>query len=320
MEYREFFERNYGIFTDEEQERLRNSSILIIGCGGIGAPVAIMLARSGVSRFILVDYDVFNPSNTNRQICCFTDTMGRKKAQVVRDDIMRINPEASVTAYDRLLDHDEIEGLMKDIDIVFPAADDFAFSLFVFRRARKLGKPALLVVPSGTWAHVSLIPPHGPTPEDLEGVPALASYEELKKTLEIRKFKLGTYFYVPLGDWRIDYYRYFIERAIPPTQLCPTVWLCSAMGAFEIVKHVTGKWRPVEAPRYWHITARSIRLRRMNDLSIMTLLVLQRKIMWRLFQTPLAQALEVFQNAWWRHYYLLMKWVEKRRSKKTPLP
>lgn len=320
MEYRELFERNYGIFTDEEQERLRNSSILIIGCGGIGALVAIMLARSGVNRFILVDYDVYNPSNTNRQICCFTDTIGRKKALVVRDDIMRINPEASVTTYDRLLSHDEIEDLMEDIDIVFPAADDFAFSLFVFRSARKLGKPALLVVPSGTWAHVSLITPYGPTPEDLEGVPALANYEDLKKTLEIRKYKLGTYFYVPLGDWRIDYYRYFIEKAIPPTQLCPVVWICSSLGAFEIIKHITGKWRPVAAPRYWNITARSIRLRRMNDLSIMTLLVLQRKIMWRLFQTPLAGTLEIFQNVWWRHCYRLMKWIEKRRSMKSPLP
>ncbi len=316
MDYRELFERNYGIFSEREQERIRGSSILVIGCGGIGATVAIMLARSGMSRFILVDFDVYSESNMNRQICCFTDTIGRNKAHVVRDDILRINPEASVTVYDRLVPQEELEELMADVDVVFPAADDYAFSLIAFRNARKLGKPALMVVPSGTWAHVSLMMPRGPSPEDIEGVPKLPTYEEIRETLEIRRYRLGTYFFVPLGDWQIDYYRQYVEEYAPPTQLCPTVWICSALGAFEIIKHLSKKWPPVTAPYYWHITARSIRVQRMNDLSIMSLLVWQRKIMWKLFQTPFAPVIETFQKSWWKHYQRLMKLIERRRAKR----
>lgn len=315
MTYEELFERNYGIFNRTEQERIRRSSVLIIGCGGIGAVVAVILARCGTGRFILVDFDGYSLSNMNRQICCFTDTIGRNKAHVVKEDILRINPEAEVIACDRLVPHDELEELMADVDTVFPAADDYAFSLIAFRSARKLGKPALMVVPSGTWAHVSLMMPRGPAPEDIEGVPKLSTYEEIRKTLEIRRYRLGTYFFVPLGDWRIEYYRRYVEEDAPPAQLCPTVWISSALGAFEIIKQVSGKWPPVAAPHYWHITARSIRIRRMNDLSLMSLLVWQRKIMWKLFQTPIGPIIETFQRAWWKHYQKLMKLVERRRAK-----
>ncbi|HQP31124.1 MAG TPA: ThiF family adenylyltransferase, partial [Deltaproteobacteria bacterium] len=65
--YQELFARNYGIFSQAEQERLRQACILIVGCGGIGGTVAVMLARSGVGRFILVEFDDYSPSNMNRQ-------------------------------------------------------------------------------------------------------------------------------------------------------------------------------------------------------------------------------------------------------------
>jgi tRNA A37 threonylcarbamoyladenosine dehydratase len=189
MHYKDFFQRNYGIFSADEQERIRNARILIIGCGGIGGTVAVMLARAGVSGFILIDFDVYSASNMNRQIGCFTDTIGQAKAHVIRDTILRINPDAHVETYDRLLTHTEIADLMQDADFIFPAADDFAFSIFVFREAQAQGKSSLLVVPAGTWANVSMIHPDSPPPEDIEGVPKLSTYEELRDTLEIRRYK-----------------------------------------------------------------------------------------------------------------------------------
>jgi molybdopterin/thiamine biosynthesis adenylyltransferase len=312
--YREFFQRNYGIFSEEEQEKIKNLRIIIIGCGGIGATVAIMLARSGVSYFTLVEFDVYSPSNINRQIACFVNTLGRNKADVIKEDILRINPDATVTIYEKRLSHREIADLITDVDIVFPAADDFAFSLFVFRDAKKLRKPALMVVPSGTWAHISIIKPDRPSPEDIEGVPNLSTYEELRDTLAIRKYKFGTYFYVPIADWRIDYYRAFIEQDLPPTQICPTVWLSSALGAFEVLKWATRKWEPVASPRYWNITKSRIRINRINGLSLHTLLVWQRKVMWQVFQTPLGSYQEKLQALWWNLYYSLMKRRERHRQ------
>jgi len=313
MHYKEFFQRNYGIFSEAEQESIRNARILIIGCGGIGGTVAVMLARAGVSGFVLVDFDVYNASNMNRQIGCFTDTIGKAKTRVIHDTILRINPDACVETYNRLLSHVELADLMRDADIVFPAADDFAFSIFVFREARAQGKPALLVVPSGTWANVSIITPDSPPPEDIEGVPTLATYEELRDTLEIRKYKFGTYFYVPIADWRIDHYRSFIEDGSPPAQICPTVWICSALGAFEILKCLTGKWKPIASPRYWNITRGRIRVNRINGPNLQTLLVWQRKIMWRLFQTRCGPFLETLQSIWWTIYYTWMKQREEGR-------
>jgi tRNA A37 threonylcarbamoyladenosine dehydratase len=312
--YREFFQRNYGIFSEEEQGKIKNLRILIVGCGGIGATVAIMLARSGVSYFTLVEFDVYSPSNMNRQIGCFVNTLGRNKVDVIKEDILRINPDAVVTIYKKRLSHREIADLIIDADMVFPAADDFAFSLFVFRDAKKLQKPALMVVPSGTWAHVSVIEPDSPSPEDIEGVPKLSSYEELRDTLKIRKYKFGTYFYVPIGNWRIDYYRAFIEEDVPPAQICPTVWLSSALGAFEVLKWATKKWEPVASPRYWNITKSRIRINRINGLSLHTLLVWQRKLMWQVFQTPLGSYQEKLQAVWWNLYYSWMKRRERRRQ------
>ena len=92
-------------------------------------------------------------------------------------------------------------------------------------------------VPSGTWANVSIIMPNGLSIERVEGIPTLKTYEQLKEMFQTRKYKLGTYYYSFLADWRINYYREFMDKDLPPTQLCPSVWLCSSLGAFEVVKH-----------------------------------------------------------------------------------
>lgn len=307
--YEELFARNYGVFAAAEQERLRRASVLIVGCGGIGGTVALILARSGVGRFILVDFDVYSDSNMNRQIACYDDTLGRNKAEVLAEHIRRINPEAVVETHPRLLNHAEIAEIIPAVDIVFPAADDMAFSICVFRDCQRLGKPALFVVPSGTWANVAIIRPDGPDVEAVNGVPRLPTYAALKEMFAVRRYKFGTFFYVPHADWRIEYYRDFIERDRPPTQLCPVVWLCSSLGALEVLKVLSGKWAPVATPRYWSIRRESIRIQRINGLSLQTLLVWQRRIMWQVFQTPLGCVLTFFQWVWW-------PWFNRRHARR----
>jgi hypothetical protein len=303
MDYETLFQRNYGIFSKDEQERIKRASILIVGCGGIGGAVAIMLARSGVSRFVLVEFDLYEPTNINRQINCFVDTLWRNKAEVIKEDILRINPEAEVEIYEELT-HSEIAELIPQVDLVFPAADNFAFSIFMFRDARKLDKTALMVVPSGTWANVSIIPPDRPSPEDIHGLPKLTTYEELRDMLEIRKYRFGYYFYVPVADWEIDYFRGFVEEGLQPPQICPTVWLCSSLGTLEALKFFSEKWKPVASPRYWYITREKIQINRINRPSMQTLLVWQRRIVWWVFQTRFGSFQEKLQELWWRLFYI----------------
>jgi molybdopterin/thiamine biosynthesis adenylyltransferase len=314
MSYTELFKRNYGIFTEAEQERIRRSRILIIGCGGIGGTVANILARSGVEKFILVEFDSYEPTNANRQIGCFTDTYGRNKAEVVKEMILGINPDAQVETYCRKLDHEEIVPLIKKADIVFPAADDLSFSVFLFRDASRIGKPSLYIIPAGTWAHISLIMPGKPLPEDIEGSPKLTSYAEIKEVLKTRKYKYGTYHYVPFGNWNVDYYDRFLNNEVPPAQICPVVWIASSIGAFEVIKHLSGKWVPVASPRYYSVGRDNISIRKMNGLNIDTLLRWQRIVLWKVFQTPFAPVVEVGQLLWWKLFRLYFKARENRQD------
>jgi hypothetical protein len=149
----------------------------------------------------------------------------------------------------------------------------------------------------------------------MEGVPKLDTYEALRKALATRKYKLGTYLYVPFGDWRIDYYRGFIEEGLPPTQICPLVWLSSSLGAMEVVKFLSGKWKPLISPRYWNITRKKIRIHRINGISWQTPFVWQRRLVYWAFQTRMGPFFEQIQGAWWRQFQARGKKREERRAK-----
>ena len=300
LDYDSLFSRNYGIFSAAEQARLGAAKVLIVGCGGIGGTVATILARAGVGQFVLVEMDIYTETNMNRQIACFSDTLGRNKAEVVAEQIRRINPAAQVEVHPRRLEHAELEGLMPAVDLVFPAADDLAFSVFVFQAAQRLGKLALCVVPAGSWATVSIIAPDSPPVEDIFGLERLASYDELAVLMKNSAYRRHIYrFYVPFAGWRPEYYERFIDGAAPPTQFCPLVWLCSALGAQEAVKALSGKWRPVKSPRYWTINQNRVAIHRVGDYSLVSLAARQRRRAWRILNSPLGRLYARLQDLIW---------------------
>jgi len=307
IEYNDLFKRNYGVFSEKEQEQIANARVLIVGCGGIGGTVAVILARSGVKNFILADFDIYEASNMNRQIGCFSSSLGKKKSIVIKEQIKDINPMANIECFDSLLNHDEIFMLMENIDLVFPAADDFAFSIFIFRQAQQLKIPALFVVPSGTWANVSIILPESPSLEDLYAIPKMASYEELHESFQTELYKLGAINYLTQGDWRADYFKAFLENDEPPTQICPTVWISSTIGAMEVLKVLSGRWKPVALPKYWEITSRYIKIRRLNGLSLHSFYTWQKKLILPLLQTRLSEPLQKILKQYWRFLYSFYK-------------
>lgn len=291
-DYIERFKRNLGVFTPEEQEKIGTGRVIIAGCGGIGGTVAVILARSGWQRFVLVDPDIYEPSNINRQIACFDRSIGKPKTSCVTGEIYGINPKARVTEYPRAKSISEIMGMVEEGDILFPAADDFAFSICLFREAQKQGIRCLFALPSGTWANVSMIFPESPPVEDIFGIPRLDTYEEIRELFEKRKYKMGAYGYLLHADWRLPHFRAYLEDASPLAQICPTVWLAASIGAMEVLKTATGKWPPVVSPKYWSVRRNRIRVQRINRLSLETLISWHRKVMWPVMHSPLGKSLE----------------------------
>ncbi len=300
MEYQDLFARNFGVLTPAEQATIRRGRILIVGCGGIGGTVAVALARSGVEHFTLVEFDVYTASNMNRQVACFAHTMGRNKAEVLAECIRAINPQASVTAFARKLDHSELEPYVLESDVVFPAADDFAFSIMLFRTAQSLGRPSLLIIPAGAWAAVSMVMPRGPRAELIGGCPFMKTYEELHRHMESTAYRLGLSFYRSCGGFSRGYYRGFVEGELPPAQLCPVVWIASSLGAMEVIKTLTGRWKPVRLPRYWEIRPGRISRNHLWGPNGMTLRRVRNLVCGRLLATPLRFPVEAIIRLWCR--------------------
>lgn len=294
------FSRNLGVLTPGQQDRLTHSRILIVGCGGVGGAVAAALARSGVGHFTLVDFDDFEPTNLNRQIACNSATLGRNKAEALAEHLISINPAIGAEAIPRIVDLGDIDPLVEGSDLVFPAADDYAYSLMVFRRARALNRAALMVVPSGLWATVALISPRGPSPEQLHGVPPLAGYDDLAALFETWDSKIARSYYVTLGGWHRDHFVDHVAGRVPIAQLCPSVWLASSLGALEVVKHLTGHSRATFAPRYWLMSAHGgVSRAHMYAPGVYSMQVGYRRLVWPILNSPLGGVVRWFHCKWW---------------------
>jgi sulfur carrier protein ThiS adenylyltransferase len=104
------------------KEILKAKTVGIAGCGGLGSNCAVALARVGIGKLIIADFDIIIESNLNRQYF-FYDQIGQKKAYALRDNIYRINPAVVVDAHDIKLNKENIVSLFKDCDIIVEAFD-----------------------------------------------------------------------------------------------------------------------------------------------------------------------------------------------------
>ncbi|MEI8006753.1 MAG: sulfur carrier protein ThiS adenylyltransferase ThiF [Bacteroidota bacterium] len=106
----------------EIREKLKNKTVGVAGCGGLGSNCAVALARVGVGTLILTDFDVIAESNLNRQYY-FLSQLGEPKAAALKRVIHQINPSVSVIAYEIRLDPEHILRYFKDCDVIVEAFD-----------------------------------------------------------------------------------------------------------------------------------------------------------------------------------------------------
>ena len=109
----------------EGQEKLLSSRVLIIGMGGLGSPVAMYLAAAGIGHLVLVDDDVVELSNLQRQIAHSHNDIGISKVESAKQTILELNPDISVTTYQKRLSGDELANEITEADIVVDGTDNF---------------------------------------------------------------------------------------------------------------------------------------------------------------------------------------------------
>ena len=137
-----------------EQERLREARVMIAGVGGLGGFSALYLAMAGIGELVLVDYDSVEESNLNRQILYTTEDLGRKKVEVARERIEKINPEVSVEIVEERIE----EGFkMPKVDIVVDGLDNYETRKILERKSRGMDVPYVFGAVEGYMGMVSFI-------------------------------------------------------------------------------------------------------------------------------------------------------------------
>jgi molybdopterin/thiamine biosynthesis adenylyltransferase/rhodanese-related sulfurtransferase len=111
--------------TLDGQKRIKAASVLCIGTGGLGSPIALYLAAAGIGRLGLVDFDVVDFSNLQRQILHSTEDVGRKKLNSAKDRIKAVNPNVQVELHDMMFRSENAMQVVQDYDIVIDGTDNF---------------------------------------------------------------------------------------------------------------------------------------------------------------------------------------------------
>ncbi len=118
------FMRTGLLLGEEGLRRLHEASVMVVGLGAVGGYALEGLARAGVGRLILVDFDTFDETNINRQILALTSTIGKKKTDVAAQRVKEINPDCVVETKDIFVNTDTIEDLLREpVDFVVDAID-----------------------------------------------------------------------------------------------------------------------------------------------------------------------------------------------------
>ena len=124
----EWQQRTELLLGKDKMKRLRHAHVLVVGLGGVGAYAAEMICRAGVGRMTIVDADIVQPSNINRQLSALYSTMGRPKAEILSERFRDINPDLELTVLVEYLKDERIPGLLDSakFDFVVDAIDTVA--------------------------------------------------------------------------------------------------------------------------------------------------------------------------------------------------
>ncbi|MBB5807789.1 adenylyltransferase/sulfurtransferase [Saccharothrix ecbatanensis] len=123
------------------QKRLKNAKVLVVGAGGLGSPALLYLAAAGVGTLGVVDFDIVDESNLQRQVIHGQSDIGKPKAESARDSVAEINPFVKVVLHQTHLNSENALDIFRDYDLILDGTDNFATRYLVNDAAVLLGKP-----------------------------------------------------------------------------------------------------------------------------------------------------------------------------------
>lgn len=135
------YERNYKTISEEDQKKLSQTTIAVVGCGGLGGTMAEEFARLGIGRLILVDGDTFVESNLNRQLFSTEDNIGTKKVEAAKKRLQSVNSEVELVLVDDWFDEDKANTIFQGADLVCDALDSIQRRIDLEASCHRLNKP-----------------------------------------------------------------------------------------------------------------------------------------------------------------------------------
>ena len=156
---KERYIRNIKAISEEENAVLFDKKVCVIGCGGLGGYIIEILARIGVGNLIVVDGDVFEESNLNRQLFSKTDLLGKSKAESAYRRVLEINPEVKVKYIYDFLDESNYSEIINNSDVAVDALDNIKTKKFLQKACEELGIPLVHGAIGGWYGQVTTIFP-----------------------------------------------------------------------------------------------------------------------------------------------------------------
>ena len=153
------YERNVPALSEKECDTLLGKRVLVVGCGGLGGHLIDMLARIGVGMLRVVDGDVFEPSNLNRQLLSEVPLLGVSKAKAAAAKISRVNPEISVEAVDSFLTEKNVRRLLLFCDVVLDGLDNIESRRILAKECERAGIPYIYGAVNGWVAQAAISMP-----------------------------------------------------------------------------------------------------------------------------------------------------------------
>lgn len=253
--YWELVKKNIGVYTIEEQTKLKESRVIIFGLGGVGGIQAILSARMGIGMITGVDPDEFEVSNLNRQMLASVSSLGKPKAKVAEEAVKDINPFASTHFIQATVDEENVVELIKGHDLVIEAVDDMPSRVIIHRTARELGIPSVGMSGSPpNRGFVSSFFPDGVVYEEILNLPGkgmkLTDSEMRQQIADIKKQR--ALYSVEQGapkEWAESFCKGEVGWIITPVR----AMLIATFSFHEAVQILTGREPVARAPKAYMI-------------------------------------------------------------------